>query len=278
MRLMVIAGKLIFSFDSKGPNESLDNHLRQLLAYCISAGTNLVAVTNGIEFRVYNANELIFCANDIEALDLQFSELQKLLHKDFKHLSVTERIRSINDDIAMGRDKDAIESLQRTRIAVQNSDLFPYLNSIIEASNELTLPFRYFRCVSKFKSLKIFRLKSYILFLVFKPGFDLKPNEPRTYNHIVPEVQNSSTLIVGESGIGKTSLLMQIAREYSISCLRYDSAKIPVLVRLSEYTNTNNLRLLISNRLRRGGTTVSEVEVIDLLQKRSFDLVVRCIR
>ena len=45
--------KLIFSFDSKGPNESLDSHLRQLLAYCISAGTNLIAVTNGIEFRVY---------------------------------------------------------------------------------------------------------------------------------------------------------------------------------------------------------------------------------
>ena len=60
---------------------------------------------------------------------------------------------------------------------------------------------------------------------------------------------------------------MQIAREYSVSCLRYDSAKVPVLVRLSEYTNTNNLRVLISNRLRGGGTTISEVEVMDLLQK-----------
>ena len=55
---------------------------------------------------------------------------------------------------------------------------------------------------------------------------------------------------------------MQIAREYSVSCLRYDSAKVPVLVRLSEYTNTNNLRVLISNRLRGGDTTISEVEVM----------------
>ena len=40
----------------------------------------------------------------------------------------------------MGRDKDAIESLQRRSIAVQNSDFISYLNSIVEAPNELTLP------------------------------------------------------------------------------------------------------------------------------------------
>ena len=98
----------------------------------------------------------------------------------------------------MGRDKDANESLQRRNIAVQNSDFISYLNSIVEAPNELTLPSAISDAFQI--QLKSFPAQELYTFLVFKPEFDFKTNEPRTYNHIVREAQNSSTLIVGESG------------------------------------------------------------------------------
>ena len=205
--------QLVFSFDSKGPNESLDSHLDQLLAYCISAGTNLVAATNGTEFRVYNANDPVFCALDMEAFDLQFPELWKLLHKDVAHLSVTERIRSLDDSVALGLGIDAIENKKRKHIAVQNSDFVPYLRAIVDSPRELTLPpaiLEAFRVQPK-----SFPAQELYTFLSFRPEYDLKPNEPCTYNHIIRGVRSSSILIIGESGIGKTSLLMQIAREYA---------------------------------------------------------------
>lgn len=35
--------------DSKGPDENLEDHLPQLLAYCIAARTNLLLITNGTQ-------------------------------------------------------------------------------------------------------------------------------------------------------------------------------------------------------------------------------------
>ncbi len=60
---------------------------------------------------------------------------------------------------------------------------------------------------------------------------------------------------------------MQIAREYAEACLRWDSDQIPVLIRLGEYSSSNNLRMLILNRLRRGETIISELELTGLLQQ-----------
>ncbi len=164
--------QLVFSFDSKGPNESLDNHLPQLLAYCISAGTNLVAVTNGTEFRVYDANNLVFYATDTNSLDLQFSELRKLLHKDLAHLTVTERIRSLNDDVALGLSIDAIDNKKRKLIAVQNSNFNSYLHTIVDPLNEPTVP----PVISEVFQIqpKQFPAQELYTFYPFKPEFDFK--------------------------------------------------------------------------------------------------------
>lgn len=132
--------RIVFSFDSKGPDERLDDHLSQLLAYAISVGVNLVATSNGQEIRVYNANDLVFQAADILSLDLQFNELRKLLHKEVALTSATERIRSLNDDIALGRTVDSIRDEQRKIIAVQNNDFLPYLETLYTTPIALTLP------------------------------------------------------------------------------------------------------------------------------------------
>ncbi len=256
--------QIVFSFDTKGPNESLDDHLQQLLAYCISVGKNLVAITNGTEFRIYNANDLLFQATSIATLDIQFSELRKLLHKEVAHISLAERIRSLDDEKARGSSVEAIENEQRRRLAVEISDFIPYLQIVANSPDELTLP----PSISDAFQIPLKRFPSQELYTFFPPrtDLDLKRDVPRTYNHILEEIPLSSILIVGESGIGKTSLLTQIAREYARACQCYDSALVPVLIKLGQYTSTNNLRVLISNQLGKGDPSISELEVANLLR------------
>ena len=257
--------QVVFSFDSKGPNENLDDHLHQLRAYCISVGKNLVAATNGTEFRVYNANDLVFQAIDLAAFDLQFSELRKLLHREVAHIPLAERIRSLDLNKALGHSVQAIENEQRRRIAVENSDFISYLDIVVNSPDESTLP--PFISEAYQIPLKSFPSQELYMFLLPRTELDLKVDEPRTYNHIIQEIPKSSMLIIGESGIGKTSLLTQIAREYAGSCLRYDSTLIPVLVKLGQYTSANNLKVLISNQLGRGNVSVVELEVVNLLRQ-----------
>lgn len=256
--------RIVFSFDSKGPNESLDDHLDQLLAYCISVG-NLVATTNGSEFRVYNARELVFQSLDITALDLQFSELRKLLHKDVAHHSVTERIRSLNDDLALGRGSNFTTIKKREHIALQNSDFLPYLEFLSGSSAELTLPPAIFEIFDT--PLRLLPAQQIYNFLPLRSEFDLKPDEPRTYRHITQELHHTPILIVGESGIGKTSLLAQITREQSSLCLHYESNLIPVTVKLSHYTGTNNLRQLILDSFSGKGISISAHKLNALLRE-----------
>ena len=262
---------IIFSFDSKGPNENLDNHLRQLLAYSISVGVNLVGTTNGKEFRVYNANDLIFQSADIETLDLQFPELLKILHKNVSHLPLTERIQSLSIDVALGRSKEVIVNEQRRKIAVRNSDFTNYLHRIINSPDELDLPPAIFEAFQiKFKH---FSPEKLFAFLPFNTDLHLRPNETRTYNQVIQDINNSSILIVGESGIGKTSLLLQIAREYAEECLRYDIDIIPVVLKLCRYTGTTSLKELISIRLSGKGANISELEVTHLIGQRRLLLL-----
>jgi len=263
--------QIVFSFESKGPRESLDDYLQQLIAYCISVRRNLVGTTNGSEFRVYDANILVFKAIDIASLDLQYFELKKLLHRDVAHIPLAERIRSLNDDIALGRSAFTIENEKRKQIAVRNSEFESYLETVINSLDALTLPPA---IADAFQiELKRFPAQELYTFLPPRTELDLNSSEPCTYNQIISDIRNSSILIVGESGIGKTSLLAQIAHEYAESCLRRDSDLIPVLVKLGQYTSANNLRMLILNRLTVGGANIIASEVTDLLRKKRLILL-----
>ena len=68
-------------------------------------------------------------------------------------------------------------------------------------------------------------------------------------------------------------MLAQIAHDYAKACLRYERDLLPVLVSLGQYTSTNNLRVLILNRLTGGGANISDSDVTDLLQKRRLVLL-----
>ncbi|WP_269851735.1 type I restriction endonuclease [Methanosarcina horonobensis] len=49
-----------FVVESKASNEDLVKHKPQSLAYVIGTGVNFIVSTNGTEFRIYYANDLVF--------------------------------------------------------------------------------------------------------------------------------------------------------------------------------------------------------------------------
>ncbi len=257
--------QVAFSLDSKGPNESLDDYLTQLIAYCISVGRNLVATTNGTEFRVYDANDLVFRAVDIEALDLQFSELRKLLHKQVVHIPLAERIRSLDDNLAQGRDIEIIANEQRRRVAVQNNDFRSYLQIVADSTDTSTLP----TSITEAFQVPLQRFPPQDLYTFFNLGTEHPRGEAtlRSYDQVIQEISTTSMVIVGESGAGKSSLLAEITREFAGACLRNESIRIPVLVRLSLYTSSNNLIALVANQLGRGNERITPQETIELMRQ-----------
>ena len=77
-----------FIVESKAPSEDLEKHLPQLKSYAIGVGVNILVITNGIGFKIYDVNHLIFEANNIEELDLKFNILKEILTKMFNLLNL----------------------------------------------------------------------------------------------------------------------------------------------------------------------------------------------
>jgi hypothetical protein len=125
--------------DSKAPNEDLNKYIEQLKAYCIGLGLNLLIVTNGTEFRVYDANRLVFQALNIGEVDQKFDELAKLLSRqNVVAYSDIERLQLI--DISIARMPLSHSTSANERIAIINSDFKPYLHNIMELPQTLKLP------------------------------------------------------------------------------------------------------------------------------------------
>lgn len=257
--------QIIFSFDSKGPNEKLGNHINQLLAYSISLGTNLVGTTNGKEFRLYYGNDLIFQSINIESLDLQFHELKKILHSDVAHLTYTERIQSLDSNKALGHSEIETANEQRRKIAVRNSDFSAYLNEIVNSAEQVGFPPAILDAFNT--KLQQFSPELVYTFQKFETGINLKPNESKSFTQIIREIAQSSLLIIGESGIGKSSLLLHISRQFAEGCLRNDIDTIPVIIKLNQYTNTHRLTELIASLLLSKSASIMESEVITLISQ-----------
>lgn len=262
---------IVFALDSKAPNEDLNTHLSQLIAYCISLGTNLIATTNGAEFRVYDAHELVFRATDIAMVDMNFIELRKLLHRDFSHLLVSERIRSLNLHRSLGQSERNLETEKRRRVAVAISDFEVYLNRLLESTALIELP----PPIQQAFHLPLQRFPSneLLIFTKMQTGLALRDEKEFQYEDIKREARTNPVLIIGESGIGKTSLLAHMAREQALRCLSYESDVIPVLVQLGKYRSGRDLHGQLIDTLRNAGANITEEELLALLQSRRIFLL-----
>lgn len=235
--------------DSKGPNESLDDHLDQLRAYCIAVGTNLLLITNGIELQVYNANTLVFSATSIEELDLSFSELYKLLNRaDAAQYTDVERIQTLNLPRSLNKDSETLRQEYRRRVATMLSDFTQYLAEISQTSTILELPSpiksAFQSNLQRFPAEKLYSFQEY-----HRGDYSLERKREVPYRTILQEAFHTPILLIGESGIGKTSLLQQVLLDQAQVCREYRSNEVPVIVKLGLYSGNRSLTEMIFNAL-----------------------------
>lgn len=245
--------------DAKAPSEDLDAHRDQLRAYCLAAGTNLLIITNGQELRAYDAAELVFIAKDVADLDLRFAELESLLGRQH---AVTKGLhaRLIELPPVEQRGKRVEHSVRARLIA--NSDFVPYLRRIQGgASSTVMLP------------------------SVIADALGGRPQRVRSTDLLRVRVERGTcsvgevlaraprTLIIGESGIGKSTLLQELLEQDATRCLEGESTAIPVFLRLGEYVRSRSFEAQIQEVLGAGGVDLSTGDVRGRLQAGRFHLL-----
>jgi hypothetical protein len=259
--------------DGKGPNESLDDYLHQLLAYCIALRTNLLLTTNGTELRVYSANDLVFKSTSLEKLDLRFSELYKLLNRTdaAKHTAV-ERIQTLDLSRSLGKDSEALRIERHRQVAVALSDFTEYLRTVSQTPETLELPVpirsAFESDLQHFPAEELYSFQEYV-----RGDLERARGRPISYRAILQEAPKTPILLVGESGIGKTSLLQQILLGKVRTCLEHSSDVVPVLVKLGQYSRSRSVRELISDALISKGASMAPTQLPSLLRDGRFILL-----
>jgi len=263
--------------DSKGPKESLDDYLHQLLAYCIALRTNLLLTTNGTELRVYSANSPVFKSATVDDLDLTFSELYKLLNRTdaAKHTDV-ERIQTLDLPRSLNKDSEVLRTEHHRRVAIALSDFAQYLDAVCQTSATLELPVPIRSALES--DLRHFPAEELYCFPEYDRGdLRLEKRRPLSYRTILQETPNTPILLIGESGIGKTSLLQQFLFDQAKKCLEYSSDVVPVLVKLGQFSQSRSVPDLIFDALFSKGANISRGQLSSFSSRWTIRHPARCI-
>ncbi len=262
-----------FVVESKASSEDLEKHKPQSLAYVIGTGVNFIVSTNGTEFRIYYANDLVFEAKNIEELDLNFDILKDILSRDahikYSPQEIFQRInlkKSLSKTAAQEND----EELTRKRLKI--SDFTFYLKNVHDTYQNWQIP-------SEFHLGDDFDFQQYppdklLRFQNYDPNdnsfSNIKDRKIYSLSDIEEKVKSKNKIFIGNSGIGKTTLLKYLTWVKSYECLKYQNTLIPVYIQLKNFSLNNSLQSLILYSFAEKGLNISEVQFRDYLNKNEF--------
>ncbi|RKY53482.1 MAG: hypothetical protein DRP93_06490, partial [Candidatus Neomarinimicrobiota bacterium] len=259
-----------FVVDSKAPNEDLEQHLSQLKSYAIGVGVNTLVITNGIGFRIYDVNHLMFEANNIEELDLKFNGLKEILSKDVQSSKpFIEIIKSVDIDKALDKSSEQIIEEERRKRQLKVSDFEEYLKYLEREFQNWQIP-REFQTVSylEIEQYPPDRLHRFQIHETSK--FGVRDEKIYILAEIEQKFNTPIKIFIGPSGIGKTTLLKYIAYTKTRECLSLQNTEIPIYIPLRNFGANLGLKDLIISSLEKGGFNVSSEELSKLLQKHVF--------
>lgn len=244
-------GNTKFIIDSKGPSEDIDRHLPQLRSYALSVGVNLLIITNGNELKIFDVNEPIFVANSINEIDYKFDELFKILGRHNQATkSLKEILISIDEKISLNKSDEDYYDEELTHKKNELSDFKKYLDNIFYKFKDWQNPL-FFQGLNNL-DIKGFNPELLHIFRIFqlsKPFYNGNTSKNYCLNDILQEFCSDIKIIIGETGIGKTSLLKYLTFRDCSSCLEFHSTTIPIYVELRNINNNTTLIQLIEREL-----------------------------
>lgn len=258
-----------FVFESKAPSEGLEDHLKQLKSYTLGVGVNLLVITNGKEFRIYDVNELLFKAENIGELDIRFNHVKKILSKDIhKKKNIRDILRDSDFTPSLGLSAEEIRSEEKAKIRLEISDFCDYLKNLKEEFVNWQIPREFHSLydvkIMKYPPDKLHRFKIY-------EHSESKFHEEKdyTFDEISSKFKNIKVLL-GESGIGKTTLLKYLCYSKTVSCLNLTSSNIPIYVPLRNIGAKTSLKDSIIESLEKRGYNFSKRNLFEIMSKNSF--------
>lgn len=259
-----------FIVESKAPNEDLEKHLPQLKSYAIGVGVNFLVITNGIGFRIYDVNHLMFEANNIEELDLKFNILKEILSKDVQSSkSSIEIIKSVDTDKALDKSSKQLIKEERRKRQLKISDFEEYLKYLGREFQNWQIP-REFQSVS-YLEIERYPPDRLHRFQIYDPSkFRVRGEKKYTLSEMEQKFNTPIKIFIGPSGIGKTTLLKYITYTKTRECLSLQNTEIPIYIPLRNFGANLGLKDLIISSLEKGGFNVSPEELSELLQKHAF--------
>ena len=258
-----------FVLESKAPTENLEQHLNQMRSYALGVGVNLLVITNGNSFRIYNVNEMIFQANDISELDIKFNFIEKIISKNvLRYKTSTQILQNIDLPNSLGLSPGQIADEEKKKIDLEISDFKDYLQHLKNEFADWQVPREFHSLYSseivQYPPNKLHRFQIYE-----HSELQLQDRNEYTFEEIDQKFNNLK-VILGESGIGKTTLLKYICYSKSISCLKSISSQIPVYISLRQLGPNTSLNDLIMDSLGKRGFNLPRDRFFDTLRKNSF--------
>lgn len=249
-----------FILDAKDSNIKIDNHIPQIKSYSISVGTNLIVITNGYALKVFDVNNLLFVADSIDQLDYKFTELLKILgryNQATKNLKVI--IESIDDKIALNVTEDDINNNELGIKRIKLSDFSEYLDLCINEFQDWHIP-------SNFQGLNNLNLKSFNpdylhTFHIYRLSnlFDPSLNKEYTLRQILNNFKIGPIIIIGETGIGKTSILRFLTLNDCLSCKKLRQTDIPIYISLKNINDKISIFDIVKRELELHGYMVNSI-------------------
>ncbi|TFG20494.1 MAG: hypothetical protein EU529_14820 [Promethearchaeota archaeon] len=236
--------KAFFLIEVKGPNENLENFIDQKNAYCNLAKTNLIVMTDGSKFLVYDFNELLLKCNNIEELDTKFNFLRILIHKDNQNISLANRIA-----LLMRANEKFID------IPLGISDFFEYIEMYSKEKKFIYV------LNEKFEKINDYRLFNFIssqnkridyqdIISQIRHKSILSSMKLQIYNQNHKSLEKNKIIIIkGESGVGKTEFLNHL-RYYFFNLIKDKKSNvIPLILKLKYWSEINDIFQIICREL-----------------------------
>lgn len=231
-------GRILFILEAKSPKDDISDYKNQLYGYAVAVGVNLIVITNGNQFDIYDGSVKIIECKSLEEIDIKFQSIKTFLHKKNQGKKITFRTYEFE------KERD-----QKTIIILPLSDYteylkrYSYLNENIIVLGE-DLP----------------RITDYKLF-----RFRIERNQFLSLDEVISDfilnTKNNRFILKGISGVGKTEFVNYLISYLSNLTLKQESYIIPVKIELINWQNSSSIIQKIKHFINVDGIKEEDIEI-----------------
>jgi len=262
-----------FVVETKAITESLDKHEPQAISYASGVKVNLIVLTNGNGFRIFDANNPLFNAKTIEELDVKFDIVKSIISKDtLIDKNPMEIIQSVDLEQSLGISLAERYDAEYRRKLLKTSDFKEYVNNIRDKfalwQNSFGFQFESDFSIEQVSPEKLLKFKLYSP-SQSEPFFSGK-DETYVFSDLESKLKSQVIVLIGESGIGKTTALKYLTWVKSIECINVRTIQIPIYIQLRSYGTNSSIESLAIKSLAENGYSITIEEYRTHLKNNEF--------